>query len=95
MAEQSKSPVFGPGTPLARTVELWNFVQEGPYRITGQYGTRLDYSDDGAMIYCVDVVDAEDNRLTLLLDRSYEKAIVEAENAAREWGVAVDDKVAP
>ncbi len=43
---------------------------------------------------CVDVVDVEGGRLTLYHDPSYEAAIIEAEEAPRDWGVKVDDLVA-
>ena len=86
-------PVFGPGTPAAQHVEINNGTQVGPARLTGQFGTRLDYTNAGQMTFHVDVVDVEGSRLTLFNDRSYEAAIVEAEEAAREWGVQVHDLV--
>lgn len=88
-------PVFAPDGPRADRIEILNGVQKGPARLTGQFGTRLDYSNAGRMTYYVDVVDVDGGRLTLYDDTSYEAAIVEAEEAARDWGVKVDDHVAP
>ena len=87
--------VFGDGTPAASHIVIENGMQKGPTRLTGQFGTRLDYTNDGAMMFLVSVVDVEGNHLTLLDDVSYEKAIVAAEKAAVEWGVPVNDVSEP
>lgn len=86
-------PMMGAGTPLAKSVEITNFVQDGPARLTGQFGTRLDYTNADRMMFLVEVVDVEGGRFALRDDPSYECAIVEAEEAARDWGVPVDDLV--
>jgi hypothetical protein len=86
-------PVFGPGTPLAERVEIGNAVQTGPARLTGRFGTRLDYTDAGHMMFFVGVVDEEGNTLTIHDSRSYEEAIIAAEEAGRDWGVHVVDLV--
>lgn len=88
-------PVFSPDGPVAQRIELWNGRQDGPAKLTGQFGTRLDYTNAGAMCFLVDVVDVEGNRLTVYDGTSYEEAIIEAETAARDWGVPVDDIVGP
>ena len=88
-------PVFYPDGPAAARVEITNGLQIGPATLTGQFGTTLDYTNAGCMTFWVDVVDAEGGRLTVYDDASYEKAIIEAEEAARDWGVKVDDLVAP
>ncbi|MGU3316301.1 hypothetical protein ACLBWH_12190 [Sphingomonas sp. M6A6_1c] len=87
--------VFHPDGPAADRVEITNGPQIGPAKLTGQFGTTLDYTNAGRMLFCVDVVDVEGGRLTLYHDPSYEVAIVEAEEAARDWGVIVNDLVAP
>lgn len=87
-------PVYPDGAAADR-VEITNGTQVGPAKLTGQFGTRLDYSNAGRMLFCVEVVDVEGGRLTLYHDPSYEAAIVEAEEAARDWGVEVDDLVTP
>jgi hypothetical protein len=88
-------PVFYPDGPAAARVEITNGQQIGPARLTGQFGVQLDHTNAGRMTLWVDVVDVEGNRLTLYDDTSYENAIIEAEEAARDWGVAVDDAVGP
>lgn len=82
------------GVPAAR-IEITNGTQTGPSKISGQFGTRFDYTNAGRMIFIVELVDFESNRLTLCTDASYEAAIIEAENAAKEWEVPVDDLVGP
>lgn len=82
--------------PEAAThVEIHNGIQNGPARVDGQFGARLDYADAGRMKFWVDVVFADGARLTLHDDASYDAAIVEAEEAAAEWGVIVRDLVRP
>jgi hypothetical protein len=71
-------PICGPGTPLAARIET---------------GTWLDCRNWGHLLFWVQVVDVEGGRLTLSDNRSYEAAIIEAEEAAREWGVEVHDLV--
>lgn len=88
-------PVFYPDGPAAARVEILNGEQLGPARLTSQFGIQLSYSNAGSMTFWVDVVDVEGNRLTLYDDASYEKAIIEAEGASRDWGIPVDDLVAP
>jgi len=88
-------PVFYPDGAAAAHVEITNGQQNGPARLTGQFGVQLDYTNAGRMTFCVDVVDVEGNRLTLYDDTSYEDAIIEAEHASRDWGVPVNDNVAP
>lgn len=85
--------VFGPSTPLAERVEIMNAVQAGPATLTGRFGTRVDFADMGHMMFFVGVVDVEGNTLTIHDGRSYEDAIVAAEEAAADWGVYVDDRV--
>jgi hypothetical protein len=87
-------PVYPSGAAADR-VEITNGTQVGPAKLTGQFGTQLDYANAGQMLFCVDVVDADGCRLTLYHDPSYEAAIVEAEEAARDWGIPVDDLVSP
>jgi hypothetical protein len=86
-------PVFGPGTAVADRVEIMNAVQTGPATLQGQFGARLDFADMGHMMFFVGVVDVEGNTLTIHDGRSYEDAIVAAEEAARDWGVVVHDLV--
>ncbi|PZR77111.1 MAG: hypothetical protein DI537_43650 [Stutzerimonas stutzeri] len=80
-----------PDDPPTSHVEINNAVQTGPAKLTGAFGTRLDVRDWGHMTFWVDVVDIEGCRLTIYDGRSYEAAIVEAEEAAREWNVEVRD----
>jgi len=87
-------PVFYPDGPPAARVEITNGLQIGPAKLTSQFGTTLDFTNANCMTFCVDVVDIEGNRLTLYDDVSYEKAIIEAEEAAHDWGVRVDDVTA-
>lgn len=86
-------PVYYPDGPPASHVEICNGVQTGPARLTGAFGTKLDVRDWGHMTFWVDVVDTEGNRLTIWDGRSYEQAIVEAEEAAHEWEVETRDMV--
>jgi hypothetical protein len=88
-------PVFYSDGATADRVEITNGPQIGPAKLTGQFGTKLDYTNAGRMLFCVDVVAIEGGRLTLYHDPSYEAAIVEAEEAARDWIVKVDDLVGP
>jgi len=88
-------PVYYPDGPPAARVEITNGPQTGPSKLTGQFGTRLDYTNVGAMLFIAEVVDVDGNRLTLYCDTSYETAIIEAEEAARDWAVPVDDLVSP
>lgn len=87
-------PICGPGLPTADRVEINNGVQQGPAIIHGQDGKRLDHTDAGRMKFWVDVVDAEGGRINMSDGTSYEQAIVDAEECARDWGVAVHDRVA-
>jgi hypothetical protein len=86
-------PVPSDGGLVADRIEITNFVQEGPAKMTSMFGTRLDYTDAGKMMFAVDVVETDGGRLTLECGTSYEKAIIEAEEAAAEWQVAVHDLV--
>lgn len=79
----------------AQYIEIANGTQRGPARIIGQFGTRLDYTADGKMKFFVSMVDTEGCSLMLHDGLSYEQAIIEAEEAARDWGVPVNDRVRP
>ncbi|MFC3442753.1 hypothetical protein ACFOKF_16380 [Sphingobium rhizovicinum] len=85
--------VYYPDGPPASHVEICSGVQHGPAKLTGARGTWLDVKDWGFMTFWVDVVDTEGNRLTIHDGRSYEQAIIEAEQAAQEWKVEVRDMV--
>ncbi|MFQ3894572.1 hypothetical protein [Sphingobium sp. R-7] len=86
-------PVYHPDGPPASHVEICNGVQTGPAKYTSASGTRLDVKDWGFMGFWVDVVDTEGGRLTIWDGRSYEQAILEAEEAAQEWEVEARDMV--
>lgn len=75
-------------------VEILNGIHRGPARVNSGSVMRLDYDPDRKMNFYVDVVFADGARLTLHDDPSYEAAIIEAEEAARDWKVAVHDLVA-
>jgi hypothetical protein len=79
----------------AERIEISNGVQQGPARITGQFGTSLDYSNAGNMMFIVAVVFDNGSRDNLSDSANYEAAIVEAEKAGLEWEVPVIDQVAP
>lgn len=73
-------------------IEINNGIQIGPARLTGASGIRFDYSNAEKMTFWVDVVEADGARLTLYDDRSYEAALIEADQASRDWGVPVRDR---
>ena len=88
-------PMYYPEGPAVDRVEISSGRQDGPAKLTGQFGTRLDYSNAGGMIFHVEAVGVDGSRLTLYCDASYEAAIVDAEEAAKDWAVAVHDVVTP
>lgn len=89
------APVFEPDGPDADRVEISNGIQTEPSRTVGQFGTTLDYANVGRMMFCVEVVDVQGSRLVAYFGTSYEQAIVDAEESARDWGVTVHDNVTP
>lgn len=86
-------PAYYPDGPPASHIEISNGVQTGPAKYTSASGTRFDMKDWGFMGFWVDVVDTEGNRLTIWDGRSYERAIIEAEEAASDWKVEARDMV--
>lgn len=81
--------------PEATRIEILNGIQNGPTRVTGQFGTSLDFANAGKMTFWVRVVFVDGGHLTLMDDASYEAAIIEAEEAAADWGIPVHDLVKP
>lgn len=74
-------------------IEITSAVQIGPARITGARGSRLDFSCMGHTTFWVEVVDNDGSRLLIHDTRSYEDAILAAEENARDEGVRVIDRV--
>lgn len=67
-----------------------------PDRATVIYGviTRLDFSEIGRRIFLVDLVEADGGRITMSDRTDYGRAIIDAEELARDYGCGVVDKVA-
>lgn len=78
---------------LTSHIEIFAAVQIGPARCDGARGSWLDFTGMGQLGFWVEQVTADGARLTLHDTRSYEEAIVTAEECARDVGVHVVDLV--
>lgn len=74
-------------------VEISNGIQTHPSRLTNRFGTQIDFTDFGGMVFCVEVIDNSGGREMSYYGGSYEAAIIDAEECARDAGVAVHDLV--
>ncbi|MEN2746442.1 hypothetical protein AAIO73_01970 [Sphingomonas sp. T9W2] len=75
-------------------VEISNGIQTLPARLTNKHGTTIDFTDFGRMVFCVEIIDTSCGREVSYYGASYEDAIIDAEECARENGVEVHDLVA-
>lgn len=78
--------------PIVR-IEIDGGLQVGPARLTGATGIRFDYSNSGRMIFWVVAVDADGGRETLQECARHDSAVIEAEQASRDYAVPVHDLV--
>lgn len=76
-------------------VEISNGIQTKPSRHTGQFGTRLEYENVGRMVFCAEAVTKDGGHDVLYCGPSYERAIIEAEECAKDQSLTVHDLVAP
>ena len=74
-------------------IEINAGTQVGPARLVGADGTQLDFRDMGQFGFWIDAVETDGGRITMHECKSYEEAIIAAEEMAREGGIRVIDLV--